>query len=99
MLIHVVLFNFKDDVSEIQKNDLLEKARTMLAPIPGVANLMAGKSIRDTEDQQYAISMNFKNEVELEAYRIHPEHERFRDEVFLPIIRSKQSLDYFDTTQ
>lgn len=96
MLIHVVLFNFKAEVTESKRKEVLDIARKVLPEIPGVTNLMAGKKIRDMDEFEYAISMNFLDTAALEEYRQHPDHVKFRDIDFFPYVETKQGIDYED---
>lgn len=96
MLIHLVLFNFKADVSEIKRKEIMDIARKVLPGIPGVMNLMAGEKIREMDEFKYAISMNFLDSAALEEYRQHPEHVKFRDVDFFPYVETKQGIDYED---
>lgn len=95
MLFHAVLFNFKTDVSEEQRASILQAARDRLAPIPGVLHLLAGKAVKPDSPHEYAITMYFAGGgPELQAYRVHPDHEYFRDVTFFPYLEDKLSLDY-----
>ena len=95
MLFHAVLFNFKPDVSPQQREDILQAARDKLIPIPGVSSLLAGKTVKPGSEYEYAITMYFEGGVPaLEAYRVHPDHEYFRDVTFFPFLENKLGLDY-----
>ena len=95
MLFHAVLFNFKSNVSEEQRASILQAARDKLTPIPGVLHLLAGKSVKPDSPYAYAITMYFAGgNSELQAYRIHPDHEHFRDVTFFPYLEDKLGLDY-----
>lgn len=96
MLVHLVLFNFKEGLSEVQKKRVLDEARNVLPGIPGVMNLMAGRRIRETDEYEYAISMYFLDKEELETYRAHPDHVKFRDADFFPFVSNKLGIDYED---
>ncbi|MFC1474662.1 Dabb family protein [bacterium] len=96
MLFHAVLFNFKDDLPDDKKEHILQLARDMLPPIPGVMNLMAGKNIKPDSEYEYSITMYFDDEAALQEYRDHPEHVKFRDAEFFPFVGSKIGIDYID---
>jgi hypothetical protein len=91
MICHVVLIRLKDK----DKTDwVLEQARSVLGSVPGVKNLRVGTGIKD--DYEYPISfvMELDNEAVLEAYQVHVEHVRFRDELLAPLIDAKKVYDY-----
>lgn len=95
MLFHAVLFNFNDDVTEQKRKTILQLAYDLLVPIPGVLDLHAGRSIKSDSEYEYAITMYFEGgQPELQEYRDHPNHVRFRDVEFFPFLKSKLGLDY-----
>ena len=96
MLVHVVLFNFKSDLSVKRKAEILELCRKTLAALPGVQNLLVGRSIKSDGEFSYALSMYFENEQALETYRNHPDHVYFRDVEFFPFLENFKGLDYAD---
>lgn len=96
MLMHVVLFDFKKEVTEDNRKEILELAKNVLPTLPGVTNLVVGKNIKQNAGQQYALSMNFTDAKALETYRIHPDHEHFRDKDFFPYLENVKGIDYED---
>ena len=96
MLLHAVLFEFKPEVSQERRAEVLALARRDLAAIPGVLDLTAGRAIRAGDEYPYAIAMRFRGREELEAYRACPAHARFRDVEFFPLLARKTTLDYED---
>lgn len=96
MLVHVVLFNFKPDLYEDRKTEILQLSRTKLAALPGVKNLLVGKSIKSENEFAYALSMYFEDEQALDTYRNHPDHVHFRDVTFFPFLENFKGLDYAD---
>ena len=96
MLFHSVLFNFKPDIGEEKKNEVLKHARELLAGIPGVMNLHVGKAIRQKSDYEYGLFMYIDNQEGLQVYREHPNHVKFRDVEFFPFLENYKGLDYED---
>ena len=95
MLFHAVLFNFNDDVTEDKRKHILQLSYDLLTPIPGVLDFYAGRSIHADAEFEYAITMYFEGgQPALHDYRVHPDHERFRDVEFFPFLKSKLGLDY-----
>lgn len=97
MICHVVLIRLKDDVTEERSQELLTQAKAVLGPIPGVRNLRVGKGMGIKADVRYpfALVMDFDDEAALDAYQVHPEHQRFVHEILGPIGDDKQVYDYW----
>ncbi len=95
MLFHAVLFNFKKELGEDRKEEILGLARK-LSEIPGVRNLLAGRTINEGGKFEYGLTMYFEDEEALREYREHPDHVRFRDVDFFPFVEDKLGLDYTD---
>jgi len=96
MLFHAVLFCFKDNVPDTRRDNILRLSREVLPKIPGVMNLMAGKTINPNNEYDHAITMYFEDEAALQEYRDHPAHVHFRDVEFFPYVDKKIGLDYSD---
>jgi len=96
LLVHVVLFDFKKDVTDDKKEEVLAHSRETLTKLPGVRNLVVGKNIKEDGGQSFALSMYFENSEALESYRIHPDHEKFRDNDLFPYLENIKGMDYED---
>ncbi len=97
MICHVVLIRLKNGRGEVKGAELLEQARKLLAPIPGVRNLRLGRGLgkKAEVDYPYALVMEFEDEKTLESYQVHPDHRRFVREVVDPIQDDKKVFDYW----
>jgi len=96
MICHVVLIRLQDSVSESEAARFVDEARTVLGAVPGVENLRVGKGlgVKAEVDHPYALVMEFRDEAALEAYQVHPEHQRFVREIVGPIQDDKRVYDY-----
>jgi heme-degrading monooxygenase HmoA len=96
MICHVVLIRLKEGAAPEEGKRLLERAREMLAPIPGVRNLRVGHGLGKKAEVSYpyALVMEFEDETALEAYQVHEEHRRFVREVVDPVQADKKVYDY-----
>ena len=96
MLHHFVLLRLKADITPQQTDAFIDKAREVLGPIPGVQNLRVGFGIGMKSERSHPIAliMDFEDETALEAYQVHPEHQRFVKEIVGPILDDKQVYDY-----
>jgi hypothetical protein len=91
MICHVVLIRLKDADKTAY---VLEQARDVLGSVPGVKNLRVGEGIKSDYTHPIAFVMEFDDETVLEAYQVHPEHVRFRDELLGPLVDDKLVVDY-----
>ena len=96
MICHVVLIRLKDGLRESDGARLLERARELLGPIPGVRNLRVGTGLgkKDERGHPYALVMEFDDEKALEAYQVHPRHQEFVKDVVSPLQEDKKVFDY-----
>ena len=97
MICHVVLIRLKAGLGEDAGGRLLERARELLGPIPGVHNLRLGKGLGRKAEvaYPYALVMEFDDEDALQGYQVHPDHQRFVREVVDPIQDDKKVFDYW----
>ncbi len=96
-IIHQVLFEFKPEVSEQEKEAVLESGRKMLASIPQVAAQVVGKIAQEDLGFSHGLVTVFKSERDLDAYRSHPEHRMWLQEVFRPLVLKSLVTDIVAT--
>jgi hypothetical protein len=96
MICHVVLIRLKEGVSESDASNLLERAKMLLGPIPGVRDLRVGRGLGKKAEVSYpfALVMEFEDENALEAYQVHPDHQTFVRDVVDPLQDDKKVYDY-----
>lgn len=94
MICHVVLVRLRDGLGQEREDRFLAEAREVLGPIPGVRDLRVGRNLRSGSGHPFALVMDFDDEAALEAYQVHPEHQRFLVEIIGPLIADKLVLDY-----
>jgi hypothetical protein len=97
MVCHVVLIRLKKGLGEAAGTKLLEEARKLLGPIPGVLDLRLGRGLgkKAEVDFPYALVMEFEDEEALQGYQVHADHQRFVREVVDPIQDEKKVFDYW----
>ena len=94
MICHVVLLRLRDEVGADKSDWILQQARELLGSIPGVRNLIVGMGIKPDYSHPICLVMEFDDEAALQAYQVHPEHVRFRDEILGPLVGDKKVHDY-----
>ena len=88
---HVVLVWLKEVGNKQQINKLIEVSHDFQS-IPGVLSVNVGESLssdRPIVDDSFdvGIVMTFKNEADLKAYLVHPQHKKVVKEVIKPLIK------------
>ena len=92
-IFHQVVFKFKPEVSEAQKTALLESGKQMLESIPQVATVLVGKVAQEDSEFPYGLVTGFHSEEDLQAYRSHPDHRRWLEEDYRPLVEKSQVTD------
>ncbi|MCC7518079.1 MAG: Dabb family protein [Verrucomicrobiae bacterium] len=89
MLTHVVMIWFREDAPSAAVARFRARATADLRDIPGVQHLRCGTPIpteRAVVDKSYsvALAMAFDGRRELDAYAVHPVHQKFMEECIQP---------------
>jgi hypothetical protein len=97
-VLHVVLLQFKPEVSADQRTRALEQSIARLQAIPGVLAVDAGPKVRDdrpihVRDYHGAILVRLADEAALDGYGPHPLHQAFLQE-FQPLFDSVRVIDF-----
>jgi len=94
---HVVLFKFKDDVSEAQIREVEEAFRKLPETIDAIVDFEWGRSETvETElarGYTHAFLVTFRDRAGLQEYLPHPEHEKFVSLV-RPLLEEAHVFDY-----
>ena len=90
---HQVLFSFKAGISDEQKKAVLDSGRRVLGGIPQVLSLLVGKVSQEDSEFQYGLVVGVRNKEDLEGYRNHPEHRKWLEETYLPMIEKSSVRD------
>jgi hypothetical protein len=85
-IVHQVLFQFKPEVSDQEKKAVLEGGKRMLESIPQVKAVVVGRVAQEDLEFSYGLVTGFESVQDLEAYRSHPEHIRWLQEVYQPVV-------------
>jgi len=71
---HVVIFSFKDDKKNYEKEKFLQDSKSILTSIKGVEKFEILKQINHDVNYPFGFSMEFKNQVIYELYKKDPIH-------------------------
>jgi hypothetical protein len=77
MVIHTFAFRWKPNVTDDQKQRVIDEIRALQGQIPGVLETWVGINI-SPRSQGYELGgvMKFADQATLEAYNVHPVHQR-----------------------
>lgn len=76
MLVHIVCWKYKDEVSEVEREAHREKLRALVGVIPDIVEFDVGADILDLDRSfDTGLVAKFHGRVELDAYTDHPEHQ------------------------
>ena len=98
MFSHVVIF-WADPAKPQAAAELIAGAERLLKPIPGIQFFHVGRMVpgdRPVVEKSYQVALNvvFPSREAREAYRAHPLHERFEEEVLKPNYLRCQVYDF-----
>ncbi len=99
-LVHVVLLDLKGDAPATAAEDLIRDVHKMLAEIPVITAVHAGKRAPGdravhVKDFDLAISLHLKSASDVQAYLDHPLHVRF-GEKYGDVIERVRVCDFYD---
>jgi antibiotic biosynthesis monooxygenase (ABM) superfamily enzyme len=95
MIEHIVLFRFKDEVSESTKKQIQSELQALLATVPSLRYLSVGANFTNrNKGFEYGLVARFDDREGLDAYQVHPEHMRVVESLIRPAMAELIALDY-----
>lgn len=95
MIEHLVLFRFKPDTSETTQERILSELRALKPLIPSIVDLSAGRNFADrNQGYEFGLVVRLRDRAGLDAYQVHPEHQRVVQEWVRPNLEQILALDY-----
>lgn len=81
---HIVLIDYRADVTMEEAAIIAADARSSLRDIPGIVSLEVGRQARadrdvHVHDYDWAVHIKFAQEADLDVYGSHPQHQAFLD--------------------
>jgi hypothetical protein len=89
---HAGIFNFKATVSESQKHKFFVALKA-LEEINGVEKMEVSRQTSTKNKFKYGFSMEFANNDIYQAYSIHPQHDVFVKDFFIPLVDDFMEID------
>jgi len=89
---HAGIFNFKPTVSESQKHEFFVALKA-LEEINGVEKMEVSRQTSTKNKFKYGFSMEFNSNEIYQAYSIHPQHDAFVKDFFIPLVEDFMEID------
>jgi hypothetical protein len=89
---HAGIFNFKPTVSESQKHEFFVALKA-LEDINGVEKMEVSRQTSTKNKFKYGFSMEFVSNEIYQAYSIHPQHDAFVKDFFIPLVEDFMEID------
>ena len=90
----IILVNIKKDITEEQFSIIAQHGRDLLGAIPGVEVVSLGIALNADASHRCLVRLRFQNAEALKVYQTHPNHARFGNQEWLPIIANEILNDY-----
>jgi hypothetical protein len=95
MILHLVLFQWKDGVTKAQVDELDRAMAALPAQIPEIKSIQCGSDLGYREgNASWAIAATFDDKAGWHAYQVHPSHQAVVKEVAAPIMASRTALQF-----
>ncbi len=93
---HIIFFNLT--CSESQAANIIAEGERVLATIPGVRQVFAGKALNESGRYQYCWRIQFASAGVVDSYREHPVHVNYADTYFRPNAVDRVTEDFVPAT-
>jgi len=90
---HVIVYNVEGVTLE-QVEAMMARGREVLATIPGVRRVFAGRALPAKAKYRFCWLVEFVHPRVIESYRDHPDHLGFANQIFRPIAAERISIDF-----
>jgi hypothetical protein len=93
MILHIVLFKWKEGVTKEQVDAIDAAMAKLPAAIPQVKQLHWGSDVHFREgNADWALAAIFANQADWQAYQVHPEHQAIVQNLVAPILASRAAI-------
>jgi hypothetical protein len=95
MIEHIVLFRFKAGTQGESQERILLELRKLKGLVPSILDLSAGFNFSDrNQGYELGLVVRLQDQAGLDAYQVHPEHQRVVKEWIRPNLEQILALDY-----
>jgi hypothetical protein len=92
MIQHLVVVKPRHPEGSAEESEFL-KGCGLLATIPGVQNFELLRQVHPDTEYRLAFSMQFADQAAYDAYKVHPDHLAFVENVWKPAVEAGMDLD------
>ena len=93
MILHAVIFSWKDGVSAERVAAVTAAAHALRGAIPGLLSIQGGPDLGlRAGNPDYLLVATFDDEAAWHAYQVHPRHKALLLETINPILEHRQSI-------
>jgi hypothetical protein len=100
MVKHVVLWKFKDSLTEVEKdgikNDIKRRLQNLNGQIEGVNSIEVHTEGLESSNMDVMAECELANKEALVRYNGSPEHQKIKDESITPYMESRNVFDWVD---
>ena len=89
---HIILYNLT--CNELDAERVIAEGEKVLATIPGVRRVFAGKTLDKSHPYRYCWRVQFANAAVVDSYRAHPLHVNYADNYFRPYAENRITEDF-----
>ncbi len=93
---HIIYFNLT--CSEPESANIIAEGERVLATIPGVRQVFAGKALNESGHYRYCWRIQFASAAVVDSYRQHPVHVNYADTYFRPNAIDRVTEDFAPAT-
>lgn len=90
---HLIIYNVQGGGPE-EADEMIDEGRRVLAKIPGVRRVFAGRALKEEARYRYSWLIEFCHPAVIGSYAEHPDHKGFADGHFRPRAPERISIDY-----
>ncbi len=98
MVKHVLMFQFKDELTKEERKTLLSGIKTELEQLPGkidgLLELQVQTEKLDTSNVDFLLDSTVVDKDALAFYANHPDHVKVLNELIRPNIKTRMCIDY-----
>ncbi|MGN0621615.1 MAG: Dabb family protein [Porcipelethomonas sp.] len=98
MVKHIILWTLRDDLSEIEKEEVKYEIKKglegLMGKIPGLTDIKVTTGRLDSSTADLMLDSTFEDIAALKAYANHPEHVKVADDKVRPYTSLRSCLDF-----
>ena len=98
MVNHIVMWNFKPEIEDAKKPEIMaamkEELEGLVGKVPGLLSLEFVSSPLPSSTHDIALVSTLEKAEDIKNYAVHPEHVRVADGFVRPYVCNRSCLDY-----